>query len=171
MYGQATQADYLSKVARTAQVDIETLLAHNAHVLKDLNASLAGKTLLVCSKLCPHPVLQESMRWRTVQVKSDQATFIGICDSLPLRQANINFAVDYCRQKGGFVAYWNTRQEYADLSRLAIEKSKTSGNLVDIYIGLKQQDGFDEPEGGWVWQHDASLTHQQYAMEARTKQL
>eukprot|EP00775_Hariotina_reticulata_P010898 gene10898-11052_t len=154
---KATQGDYLSKVARTAKVDITTLIADNTNALPQLNASLAGKTLLVCSKRCPDAAMYESLLWPTLQVTSGKVTFIGVCrpKGLPLRQANIKFAAAYCQQKGGVVAYWNTRQEYSDLSRLAI-KIRQECDLWDTYIGLVQLEGFDEPEGGWVWQHDGS---------------
>lgn len=50
---QAHQHDYLSKVARLAGVTVERLLENNAAVIKSLDASLAGKTLLLCgSRAC-----------------------------------------------------------------------------------------------------------------------
>jgi hypothetical protein len=47
---QASASDYLSKVAFDAGIGLEQFLLDNSETIKDLDASLAGRQLLLCTK-------------------------------------------------------------------------------------------------------------------------
>jgi hypothetical protein len=71
-------------------------------------------------------------------------------------EANIQFAQAFCLSKGGHLAYWNTQQEYEELSTMIKSLAQSSKIQWHVYIGAVQTPGSKEPSDGWVWIHNSS---------------